>query len=290
VKQLLFLLTILFAASCMSAKQSPQENKAEPSPHPFPTETYYPSSVDFRDDYKNDTVYFHLNNSLMCPITVRLREDASWQDLHTKFGRIILREKQDTIIKMRHPGLINFKPGQMLYIVRYGDLDRRIAKTPIAFPFPQGKEYKIIQGYNDSFSHDELKSRYAIDFSLQIGDTVTSADDGYVVGVIQDYRHHGNTQQWRENDKSNYITIYHPHSGLFTQYVHLHHKGALVKVGDYVTKRHPIGISGMTGFTNVAHLHFNVKYPTEAHDLVSTDIDFENGISGKDLKKEDWVK
>jgi murein DD-endopeptidase MepM/ murein hydrolase activator NlpD len=226
----------------------------------------------------------------MCPLTVKLREDSTLQDLPTKFGLIVLHEKQDTIIKIHHPGLTGFKPEQMPYIVLRRDVNRKIIKSPMALPFRQGKEYRIIQGYNDSFSHNELKSRYAIDFSLQIGDTITSADDGYVIGVIEDYKYYGTTKQWRENDKSNFITIYHPHSGLFTQYVHLHHKGSLVKVGDHVRKRQPIGISGMTGYTTIAHLHFNVKYPTEAHDLVSTDIDFENGIRGKDLKQDDWVK
>jgi murein DD-endopeptidase MepM/ murein hydrolase activator NlpD len=277
VKKFLLLLTTLFAASCASVNQ-------------FPKESYTESSVAFNEVYEQDTVYFHLSNSLMCPLTVKLHEDATKQDLHIKFGRIILREKQDTTIKIYHPGLVDFKPYQMPYSIRRGDLDRQITKNPMAFPFPQGKEYRVIQGYNDSFSHNELTSRYAIDFSLQIGDTVTSADDGYVVGVIEDYKYYGSTQEWRDTDKSNFITVYHPHSGLFTQYVHLHHKGALVKVGDYVKKRQPIGISGMTGFTTIAHLHFNVKYPTEENDLVSTDIDFENGVSGKDLKREDRVR
>jgi murein DD-endopeptidase MepM/ murein hydrolase activator NlpD len=290
VKKLLLLLTTLIVASCTSVNQPRKKSDAKSNTTPFPTESYSESSVYFHEVYENDTIYFHLSNSLMCPLTVRLREDSTKQDLDKKFGRIILHEKQDTIIKIHHPGLVDFKPYQMPYIIRRGDLDRQIIKTPVAFPFPQGKEYSIIQGYNDSFSHNELKSQYAIDFSLQIGDTVTSADDGYVVGVIQDYKYHGNTEEWRKNDKSNFITVYHPHSGLFTQYVHLHHKGALVKVGDYVRKRQPIGISGMTGFTTIAHLHFNVKKPTEENDLVSTAIDFENGISGKDLKREDRVK
>lgn len=289
MKQLLLLLAILFVTSCASVNQSSKEGNAASGANPFPKESYSESSVAFYEVYNNDTVYFHLSNSLMCPLTVKLREDASRQDLEKKFGRIILREKQDTIIKIHHPGL-GPKFNRDLYIISFGDLTRQITKTPVAFPFPKGKEYRIIQGYNDSFSHNELKSRFAIDFSLQIGDTVTSADDGYVVGVIQDYKYHGSTQEWRDTDKSNFITVYHPHSGLFTQYVHLHHKGALVKVGDYVRKRQPIGISGMTGFTTIAHLHFNVKYPTEEYDLVSTDIEFENGISGQDLKREDLVK
>ena len=60
------------------------------------------------------------------------------------------------------------------------------------------------------------------------------------------------------NAQNAFIAIYHTQSGLYTQYVHLNHKGVLVKLGDYVKKGQPIGISGMTGFTTIEHLHFNV--------------------------------
>ncbi|MCC9165237.1 M23 family metallopeptidase [Pontibacter harenae] len=162
-------------------------------------------------------------------------------------------------------------------------------KNKIALPFPKGKEYNIIQGYNGKFTYNTIFSQYAIDFNLNIGDTITSADNGYVVGVVEDYKDYGTSKKWRDNDKSNYITIYHPNSGLYTQYVHLNHKGALVKLGDYVLKGQPIGIAGMTGFTTTPHLHFNVKIPSDKNGLISTDIEFENGIKGKDLKKKDRV-
>lgn len=142
-----------------------------------------------------------------------------------------------------------------------------------------------MQGYNGKFSHNTISSSYAIDFDLQVGDTITSADKGYVVGVIADYKEYGTSKAWRDNDKSNYITLYHPHSGLFTQYVHLNYKGALVKIGDFVEMGQPIGISGMTGFTTKPHLHFNVKYATAEQGLISTEITFENDVSGSDLKK-----
>lgn len=147
-----------------------------------------------------------------------------------------------------------------------------------------------MQGYNGKFSHNTISSSYVIDFDLQVGDTITSADKGYVVGVIEDYKEYGTSKAWRDNDKSNYITLYHPHSGLFTQYVHLNYKGALVKIGDFVEMGQPIGISKMTGFTTKPHLHFNVKYATTEQGLISTEITFENDVSGSDLKKGNLVK
>src|SRR5690606_1478667 len=141
---------------------------------------------------------------------------------------VTLTELQDTVIKIHFPNFDSKgSPGMR---INYGDLNRKIEKNKFALPFPKGKAYRIIQGYNGTFTHNEMDSRYAIDFNLGIGDTIASADSGYGVGVIQDYKKYGTSKAWRENDKSNYMTIYHPHSGLYTQYVHLTHKGALVKL------------------------------------------------------------
>ncbi len=215
-------------------------------------------------------------------------KDTLNPDIEHLFGLITLTELQDTIISVKYP---NFnQTNRTKYIVRYGDLNRKVEKNKIAYPFPKGKEYKVIQGYKGNFTHNTLFSQYAIDFNLKIGDTISSVDDGYIVGLIEDYKEYGTSKKWLNNDKSNYITIYHPHSGIYTQYVHLNHKGSLVRLGEFVKKGEPIGISGMTGFTTTPHLHFNVKTPTEEHGLISTEIEFESGVKGKDLKKKHLVK
>jgi murein DD-endopeptidase MepM/ murein hydrolase activator NlpD len=108
------------------------------------------------------------------------------------------------------------------------------------------------------------------------------------VGVIKDYESAGTSKAWI--DYSNYISIYHPKSSLFTQYVHLIKNGSFVKVGDTVTKGQPIGLSGMTGYTTVPHLHFNVLKPDKKEGLVSTDIDFEEGYKGTELTENATVK
>lgn len=241
----------------------------------FPAETHYEFTYRFNQSYANDTISFRLINPLMCPLRVQLAKSTGLTDLENSFGTIVLREKLDTTVSFYYPGL---KTERAKYVVRYGDLNKPIEKNTLSYPFPEGKKYKIIQGYNGRFSHNTVYSIYAIDFNLQTGDTITAADDGYVVGLIEDYKGHGTSKEWRDNDKSNYITVYHPHSGLFTQYVHLNYKGTLVNLGDKVSRKQPIGISGMTGFTTTPHLHFNVKKPDEKNGLISTDVQFENSI------------
>ena len=50
-----------------------------------------------------------------------------------------------------------------------------------------------------------------------------------MVGVIKDYELSGTTENW--TDYANYITIYHPKNGVFTQYVHLTKMDHFVKLG-----------------------------------------------------------
>lgn len=145
------------------------------------------------------------------------------------------------------------------------------------FPYPKGKRYKIIQSFGGRFSHDLEHSKYAIDFGLQIGDTITAARGGIVILVKEDSKTHGKTRDFI--DYANKIKILHD-DGTIADYVHLDFNGSLVEVGDSVKKGQPIGISGLTGFTTLPHLHF-VVYKERS---ISIPIFFKNH-KGKILKK-----
>ena len=53
------------------------------------------------------------------------------------------------------------------------------------------------------------------------------------------------------------MTLQH-NNGEFSQYVHLKHEGALIKLWEKVRKGQPIALSGNTGFSTAPHLHFQV--------------------------------
>ena len=110
--------------------------------------------------------------------------DKSLPEIVAKFGTLTLKEKSDTIIryylKVQEKIVLKFNS-------EFGDLNKEIIKEKFSLPFPKNLSYKIIQGFNGSHSHNTDFSRYAIDFSLKINDTVCSAADGYVVGVIKGY-------------------------------------------------------------------------------------------------------
>lgn len=252
----------------------------------LPKEQYYQFNYTANYSYNNDSLKIELKNPLNCPLRISITcPDSSLQDVVTKFATVTLKEKADTSISY----YLKAKKGFTLkFNSVLGDLNKAIIKEQMSLPFPKNRTYKIIQGYNGSYSHNNNNSRAAIDFNLKINDTICSAGNGYVVGVIEGYQYAGETAEWL--DYCNFITIYHPASGLFTQYVHLVQNGSFVKVGDTVTKGQPIGLSGMTGYTSVPHLHFNVKKPDAKDGLLSTSIEFEEGYTGSRLTKNTTVK
>ncbi|WP_165453894.1 M23 family metallopeptidase [Hyunsoonleella flava] len=154
-----------------------------------------------------------------------------------------------------------------------------------ALPFPKGKQYKIIQGYNGDFTHNTNFSRYTIDFELKIGDTVVAARDGIVIKVVDKHNKQGTTEKYKPY--GNYILVHHE-DNTFAQYVHLKQYGALVKVGDTVIKNQPLGLSGFTGLTTTPHLHFGV-FKATTNGFVSIPIILDS-IPGKKYTKNKIAK
>jgi len=238
---------------------------------------------------RNDTLFCSLNNSLYCPLRFYIStSDSTINKSLQSLYPITFRSKKDTLIMIRihcnSPDKIKTSWGACM-----GDMDRKIDFNKMSLPFCKGKSYKIIQGYNGKHSHYTDYSRYAIDFGLQANDTICAADDGFVVGVIKDYKIGGNDKRFEEF--ANYISIYHPHSGLYTQYAHLKYNGSLVEVGDIVKQGQAIGLIGMTGFTSISHLHFNVLVPCPPKDgFKSVPIEFIENYSDNNLRINEIVK
>ena len=204
----------------------------------------------------DDSLRLDLVNPLHCPIYIHPKaDDAAVNAALQRDFPLLMPPLADTLHR-RYFTRKSLKELSLQTDIFFGD--PTAAPTPRGFqlPFPTGRRYRIMQGYEGGFSHNKTASRYALDFQLSVGDTVCAAADGFVVGVIEGYRHGGNDRRWR--DYANFITLYHPRFEAFTQYVHLVKNGSFVAVGDEVHTGQPIGLSGATGFVSGAHLHFNV--------------------------------
>lgn len=266
-----FLFLQLFAVGLISCS----DNLPKETFSPFPFEPKVTETV--------DSLFLEYVNEVACPIQLKI--NTNFSDLSGKYATrnpIIVPPFGTLKWKFEKPDLSEI-PAK--YFSFNGSEIGNPAEVSIdtstryAYPFPKNRWYKIIQGYDGSFSHKTDYSRFAVDFALAIGDTVCAARDGVVVGVIEGYSVGGRDRKYR--DYANFITLYHS-DGTFTQYVHLKQNGSFVEIGDTVKINQPIGLSGMTGFTSIPHLHFNVLKPT-FDGVKSFPVKFSQ-LDGKDLK------
>jgi len=103
------------------------------------------------------------------------------------------------------------------------------------------------------------KLRNAIDFIVDEETYVLAAADG-IVTFVNDSSNTGgsNPLYWSH---TNFIVIMHS-NGEFSRYDHLSHNSSKVKVGQYVRAGGEIARVGMTGYTYLPHLHFQVFVAT----------------------------
>ena len=71
-------------------------------------------------------------------------------------------------------------------------------------PFKKGLRYKIEQGYNGRFTHQEIN---ALDFNMQQGSQVRAARAGVVIAVVQQYTETCLREECKK--MANYILIFH---------------------------------------------------------------------------------
>jgi murein DD-endopeptidase MepM/ murein hydrolase activator NlpD len=221
-------------------------------------ETEKPSYLSYQ--IENDSLYISVKNPLECPIFLTYRKIKNDERVYVDFDQKELKN------------VLSFSTSEMdtvqLYDyfefegLRYGksDLQSYDSLYNYGLPFLKGKQYKILQGQNTNFTHKGDFSRYAIDFKMNVGQTVCAMRDGVVVKTVSKYNKGGSSQKYR--DYANLVVLYHE-DGLFSQYVHLKKNGVLVQVGDSVKKGQPIGYSGNTGMSTEPHLHFAVYKPTK---------------------------
>ncbi len=97
--------------------------------------------------------------------------------------------------------------------------------------------------------------RNAVDFIVPQNAPVLAAADGTVTYVKDDSNVGGpNPSYW---NYTNFISVMHP-NGEYTRYDHLGRNSAKERVGQQVQAGQEIAQVGMTGYTYIPHLHFQV--------------------------------
>lgn len=99
------------------------------------------------------------------------------------------------------------------------------------------------------------KLKNAVDFLAPVGTPVIAAADGVVTYVKDSFNIGGpDYSYWKF---SNFVVLMHP-NGEFSRYDHLDFQSSTVRVNQKIKRGQHIGNVGLTGFTFVPHLHFQV--------------------------------
>ena len=126
------------------------------------------------------------------------------------------------------------------------------------YPLPwRGGPFRLTQGPGGTFSHSDVKSRYAMDIAMPEGTPIIAARGGVVVKTE-------NSQSGRGSDPSgNFVRVLHD-DGTQGVYLHLKQGSVSVRDGQQVAVGSPLALSGNTGNSSGPHLHFVVQRDTGA--------------------------
>jgi murein DD-endopeptidase MepM/ murein hydrolase activator NlpD len=193
-------------------------------------------------------------NNEFCPVTVKL--DITLNNLFSSNGNnktfVIpaqVKGHEITTLQIIKPNTSYSYNTKTL--INYGDHNlKTFDDYNYSLPYKKGESYKVDQGYNGSFSH---QNENALDFTMPVGTEIFAARSGVVIQVMQN--NHMNCAEKKCAEYNNYIVIYHS-DGTFAKYIHLKQNGSLVKEGDAIKENDLIGYSGNVGWSNGPHLHF----------------------------------
>lgn len=137
-------------------------------------------------------------------------------------------------------------------------------------PYAPGESYKVSQGYNSGFSHHG-PDQFAIDWKMPEGTELRAARGGRVVRVKDDSNVGGRTIRF--DPYNNFIIIRHD-DGTLGHYCHLQKDGIKVTPGQMVQAGEAIALSGNTGFSSGAHLHFCVYKTQDGRQRITIPVKF----------------
>jgi len=233
--------------------------------HPQLPEKKYPL-FDFGPEVSvaSDSVTLRVPNPLACPLRLRLSSEVPEINLQLREMGTQVLAPHDTLVleyalPTEHTGL---NPDSLFHynaLIGNPSTAKQDTSVRYSFPFPKGRVCRILQGYNGNFSHHGLINKCAIDFKMDLGDTVCAAREGVVVSKIDQYTVGGTEKEYKSY--ANVVFVYHE-DGTIAEYVHLEPNSALVNIGDSVHRLQPIALVGKTGLTTTPHLHFCTIIPT----------------------------
>jgi len=177
--------------------------------HSLPKGKIQSVKIEIDESYNDDEYELTINNPLACPNRFYLSsDDKKLDELLSKSSPLLLQGNADTTLTIKSK--VNLE-NKVRIKFKWGNPNRPIQSSNIPrLPFPEDKIYELLQGNNSNPTHNHNLSRYAFDFTMKIGDTVTAAQNGYVVTVIDGYDGWGYGDKWKSY--VNQVMIYDTYS------------------------------------------------------------------------------
>jgi murein DD-endopeptidase MepM/ murein hydrolase activator NlpD len=217
--------------------------------------------------------HFYVENKELCEITMTFGLDVSNLKGTVKFPYTATFPAQELTEAFSLTPTASDGEWEYSY-TNYFKLGSSCAKHDDSYiyqlPYAPGCNFKVTQGYNGSFSH-KGSNQYAIDWQMPEGTPVCAARGGVVVKIKDDSSVGGASIKY--DPYNNYVLIRHD-DGTLGHYCHLRKGGVCVKPGEHVEVGQRIALSGNTGFSSGAHLHFSVFKTKDGRERISIPVRF----------------
>ena len=198
----------------------------------------------------------YADNSEFCPVSIKVDFDAINMGIeggNHKTYVVPAREEKVLITKLTITDRKKAAKFNYSYTTNYGDINLNNTDEFIYdLPFRKSQKFKVMQGYNGTFSHAD---KYALDFEMPLGTEIMTMREGIVIEVID-----LNSKTCPEKECvefNNQIIVYHP-DGTFAEYVHIKQNSSKVRKGESVVKGQVIAESGNVGWSTGPHLHISI--------------------------------
>jgi len=196
----------------------------------------------------------YADNDEFCPISIKIDFDVTNLNIERGNNNIYVvktKEKKQLLTSLKISKKGKAYKFSYKYWTNYGIHNNKEYDKNYIYdlPFKTSNKFKIFQGYNGTFSHQNENS---LDFRMPVGTELTAIREGVVIKVIE--RNNKNCGKEECKKYNNLILIYHS-DGTFAEYSHIKQNGSKVKVGDKVSKGQLIGYSGNVGWSTGPHLH-----------------------------------
>lgn len=205
----------------------------------------------------NTRVEFNVVNSYDFPVTVTFRPTFVNMAADASFPYVMVIpagvRKRVYSAWRTNPAEKNFWNND--WTMRFGPNEPRHNPTVrYRLPFPEEKNFRLIQGYGGSETHQD-EFQYSLDWEMPIGTPVLAARAGKIIHAIDRFSGRSTDPSFKE--RTNTITLLHA-DGTLAEYSHIGTGTLKVKLGQQVKEGELLALSSDVGYSGGPHLHFRV--------------------------------